>query len=237
MMRLARRQWPRRARRSSDRDRVRDAEGTALATALMAVSEGWWWMGWYFIQPLTHWPITISDKCARFLGRRSRVFCDSVDFLGTESLHSVDRMSAPPDYYRILHVQPDAPAAIIHASYRTLLQRALGAARQRRDRAARRGVRRARRPAAARRLRRRAAERRDAVPARRRARPGSRRAPARATVSSAARRTACSACSSATTNAAAARARCSPPNVTGSSTRDSACCNRIPKQRRDRRFG
>ena len=35
-------------------------------------------------------------------------------------------MSAPPDYYRILHVQPDAPAAIIHASYRTLLQRAVG---------------------------------------------------------------------------------------------------------------
>jgi hypothetical protein len=34
-------------------------------------------------------------------------------------------MSAPPDYYRILHVQPDAPAAIIHASYRTLVQRAL----------------------------------------------------------------------------------------------------------------
>jgi hypothetical protein len=33
-------------------------------------------------------------------------------------------MSAP-DYYRILHVQPDAPAAIIHASYRTLMQRAL----------------------------------------------------------------------------------------------------------------
>jgi hypothetical protein len=32
-------------------------------------------------------------------------------------------MSAP-DYYRILHVQPDAPAAIIHASYRTLVQRA-----------------------------------------------------------------------------------------------------------------
>lgn len=35
-------------------------------------------------------------------------------------------MSAPPDYYRILHVQPDAPPAIIHASYRTLLQRAVG---------------------------------------------------------------------------------------------------------------
>lgn len=34
-----------------------------------------------------------------------------------------------PDYYRILHVQPDAPAAIIHASYRTLLQRALGGSR------------------------------------------------------------------------------------------------------------
>jgi curved DNA-binding protein CbpA len=34
-----------------------------------------------------------------------------------------------PDYYRILHVQPDAPAAIIHASYRTLVQRAVGAAR------------------------------------------------------------------------------------------------------------
>jgi curved DNA-binding protein CbpA len=32
-------------------------------------------------------------------------------------------MSARPDYYRILHVQPDAPAAIIHASYRALLQR------------------------------------------------------------------------------------------------------------------
>jgi hypothetical protein len=38
-------------------------------------------------------------------------------------------MSAPTDYYRILHVQPDAPAAIIHASYRTLVQRALGANR------------------------------------------------------------------------------------------------------------
>jgi curved DNA-binding protein CbpA len=34
-----------------------------------------------------------------------------------------------PDYYRILHVQPDAPAAIIHASYRTLVQRALGTTR------------------------------------------------------------------------------------------------------------
>lgn len=32
-------------------------------------------------------------------------------------------MSAPPDYYRILHVQPDAPSAVIHAIYRTLLQR------------------------------------------------------------------------------------------------------------------
>jgi hypothetical protein len=38
-------------------------------------------------------------------------------------------MRAPPDYYRILHVQPDAPAAIIHASYRTLVQRALGTTR------------------------------------------------------------------------------------------------------------
>ena len=38
-------------------------------------------------------------------------------------------MNAPPDYYRVLHVQPDAPAAIIHASYRTLVQRALGASR------------------------------------------------------------------------------------------------------------
>lgn len=36
-------------------------------------------------------------------------------------------MSVPPDHYRVLHVQPDAPAAIIHASYRTLVQRALGA--------------------------------------------------------------------------------------------------------------
>jgi curved DNA-binding protein CbpA len=32
-------------------------------------------------------------------------------------------MSALPDYYRILHVQPDAPSAVIHAIYRTLLQR------------------------------------------------------------------------------------------------------------------
>jgi curved DNA-binding protein CbpA len=31
-----------------------------------------------------------------------------------------------PDYYRILHIQPDAPAPIVHASYRTLVQRALG---------------------------------------------------------------------------------------------------------------
>jgi PilZ domain len=32
-------------------------------------------------------------------------------------------MSAPPDYYRILHVQPDAPTPVIHAIYRTLLHR------------------------------------------------------------------------------------------------------------------
>jgi curved DNA-binding protein CbpA len=31
-------------------------------------------------------------------------------------------MSRPRDYYRILHVQPDAPAEIINASYRTLMQ-------------------------------------------------------------------------------------------------------------------
>jgi hypothetical protein len=36
-------------------------------------------------------------------------------------------MNAPPDYYRILHVQPDAPLAIIHLSYRTLLERARAA--------------------------------------------------------------------------------------------------------------
>ena len=36
-------------------------------------------------------------------------------------------MNAPPDYYRILHVQPDAPVAIIHMSYRTLLERARAA--------------------------------------------------------------------------------------------------------------
>jgi curved DNA-binding protein CbpA len=34
-------------------------------------------------------------------------------------------MSAP-DYYRILQVEPGAPAPLIHASYRTLLRRALG---------------------------------------------------------------------------------------------------------------
>jgi curved DNA-binding protein CbpA len=32
-------------------------------------------------------------------------------------------MSADLDYYRVLHVQPDAPAAIIEASYRALMQR------------------------------------------------------------------------------------------------------------------
>jgi hypothetical protein len=32
-------------------------------------------------------------------------------------------MSSDRDYYRILHVSPDAPAAIIQTSYRTLLQR------------------------------------------------------------------------------------------------------------------
>lgn len=32
-----------------------------------------------------------------------------------------------PDYYRILQVEPDAPAPIIQASYRTLVLRALGA--------------------------------------------------------------------------------------------------------------
>jgi hypothetical protein len=32
-------------------------------------------------------------------------------------------MSSHRDYYRILHVQPDAPTAIVHASYRTLMQR------------------------------------------------------------------------------------------------------------------
>ena len=31
-------------------------------------------------------------------------------------------MSRLRDYYRILHVQPDAPTAIISASYRTLMQ-------------------------------------------------------------------------------------------------------------------
>src|SRR5687767_9824812 len=47
----------------------------------------------------------------------------------TPSLLALRTMSAPPDYYRVLHVQPDAPAAIIHASYRTLVQRALGTTR------------------------------------------------------------------------------------------------------------
>ena len=65
-------------------------------------------------------------------------------------------MSAPPDYYRILHVQPDAPAAdhsreLSHA--RAARARRLAAAT---NRAARRGVRRARRPATARRVRSRA---------------------------------------------------------------------------------
>jgi hypothetical protein len=36
-------------------------------------------------------------------------------------------MTPAPDYYRILHVQPDAPVAIIHMSYRTLLERARAA--------------------------------------------------------------------------------------------------------------
>jgi len=37
-------------------------------------------------------------------------------------------MSDDRDYYRILRVQPDAPAAIVHASYRTLLHRVQSAA-------------------------------------------------------------------------------------------------------------
>src|SRR5690606_36217559 len=36
-------------------------------------------------------------------------------------------MSATPNYYRILRVQPDAPASLIEASYRMLLQQAQAA--------------------------------------------------------------------------------------------------------------
>jgi curved DNA-binding protein CbpA len=32
-------------------------------------------------------------------------------------------LSAKPDFYRLLHVQPDAPLAVIRSSYRTLMQR------------------------------------------------------------------------------------------------------------------
>jgi|SRR6185295_5894081 len=32
-------------------------------------------------------------------------------------------MSSLPDYYRVLHVQPDAPTPVIHAIYKTLLHR------------------------------------------------------------------------------------------------------------------
>lgn len=35
-----------------------------------------------------------------------------------------DAVSATPNYYRILHVQPDAPASLIETSYRVLVQRA-----------------------------------------------------------------------------------------------------------------
>jgi hypothetical protein len=41
-----------------------------------------------------------------------------------------------PDYYRILQVEPDAPAPIIHASYRTLVRRAVDPYRDRVDVAA-----------------------------------------------------------------------------------------------------
>lgn len=41
-----------------------------------------------------------------------------------------------PDYYRILQVTPDAPAQIIHASYRTLVLRAVDPSRDRVDIAA-----------------------------------------------------------------------------------------------------
>jgi hypothetical protein len=50
--------------------------------------------------------------------------CDRLGLLPSPRSHTLPRMTAPPDYYRVLHVQPDAPAAIIHASYRTLAQRA-----------------------------------------------------------------------------------------------------------------
>jgi hypothetical protein len=36
-----------------------------------------------------------------------------------------DAVSATPNYYRILHVQPDAPASLIEASYRMLVKRAV----------------------------------------------------------------------------------------------------------------
>lgn len=67
-------------------------------------------------------------KRASWTGGVSNPLCDSVDVRAANGPASVSAMSAP-DYYRILHVQPDAPAAIIHASYRTLLQRALGGSR------------------------------------------------------------------------------------------------------------
>jgi hypothetical protein len=50
-------------------------------------------------------------------------------------LFSVLGMGTPRDYYRILHVQPDAPTAIVHASYRTLLERARRGADARAERA------------------------------------------------------------------------------------------------------
>ena len=111
---------------------VEAGEGTALATALMAVSERWRWISWYFIQLLTHCPITIFDINAEILGRRGGLpgLADSVTVSTTAAavFASVadERPARPlPSPAR----QPDAPAAIIHASYRTLVQRALGTTR------------------------------------------------------------------------------------------------------------
>ena len=131
-------------------------------------------------------------------------------------------MNAPPDYYRILHVQPDAPAAIIHTSYRTLLERARAAGQSDADIAmldeayAVLGNRDSRMAYDV--------ERASATGTfqQRRAEGLKARTRRRAAVSSAARATHSSASSSATTNAARVSARCFPRSATGSSTRVSA---------------
>ncbi len=138
-------------------------------------------------------------------------------------------MSAPPDYYRILHVQPDAPASVIHAIYRTLLQRLqtsatfAGEADAGLIEEAYGVLGNAQRRAAYDTRRRAAANAQAASPREMHVVAEDTDTSSSTCACSAMHHMACSGGSSATMSAAAAAAHCAPPNGTGSNTRASAC--------------